>query len=249
MRDVVQRLREQEVEVDVLDLDQDPTDLGNIQIRHDLYLLHSVTEASLSFAGILESLGASVLNTCQVTRTLRDKALTTGLLQRAGVPVPDTYLAQRPIQLIPLLDTGPLVVKPYYGSRGDGVRMVCNSDELFEATPNERPVFAQRYHEPQGLDRKLYCIGGEVFGVKRVFPANSYAEKLGESFTVTPELRAIVLRCGEALGIDLFGVDVVISQGQPYVVDASSFPGFKGVPDAALCLADYVYDTAARTAS
>ncbi len=36
----------------------------------------------------------------------------------------------------------------------------------------------------------------------------------------------------------------MISKGHPYVVDLSSFPGFKGVPDAALRLADYIYAAA-----
>ena len=150
--------------------------------------------------------------------------------------------------LAPLLQAGPLVVKPYHGSRGEGVRVVWDADEFSDAGPGERPLFAQRYLDRQGRDRKLYCIGGQVFGVKRVFPARTYAEKLGEPFTVAPELRAIVLRAGDALGTDLFGLDVVVSRDRPYVVDVNPFPGFKGVPDAALRLADHVYAAAARAA-
>ena len=37
---------------------------------------------------------------------------------------------------------------------------------------------------------------------------------------------------------------VKLRDGKPYVVDIHSFPGFKGVPDAALRLADYIYATA-----
>src|SRR2546425_8664481 len=42
----------------------------------------------------------------------------------------------------------------------------------------------------------------------------------------------ISLRCGRAFGIDLYGVDIIESEGMPYVVDMCSIPGFKGVPDA-----------------
>ena len=108
------------------------------------------------------------------------------------------------------------------------------------------PIFAQRYHEPTGRDRKLYCMRGQLFGVKRVWPVRSYDDKLDESFTVTPELREIALRAAEAFGIDLFGLDIVLSEGRPYVVDVNPFPGFKGVPDAALRLADYLYDALRR---
>jgi ribosomal protein S6--L-glutamate ligase len=79
-----------------------------------------------------------------------------------------------------------------------------------------------------------------VFGVMRAWPPRTYEEKLGQAFPVTPELRDLALRCGEAFGIDVFGVDIIVSAGVPYVVDVSSFPGFKGVPDAALRLADYI---------
>jgi hypothetical protein len=65
---------------------------------------------------------------------------------------------------------------------------------------------------------------------------------------VSGDLAEIMQRCGRALGLDLFGVDVVESGGRPYVVDASSFPGFKGVPDAPLRVARYIYAAAGRAA-
>jgi ribosomal protein S6--L-glutamate ligase len=123
---------------------------------------------------------------------------------------------------------------------------VWDADELDDVSANRGPVFAQRYHEPQGRDRKIYVIGGQVFGVKRVWPVRSFEDKLGEPFTITPELRAIALRAGAAFGLELYGLDVIISGGRPYVVDISSFPGFKGVPDAALRLADYIFTATRR---
>ena len=48
------------------------------------------------------------------------------------------------------------------------------------------------------------------------------------------------MRCGETFGLSLFGMDVVISKGQPYVVDVNKFGSFIGVPDAPAKLADYV---------
>ena len=41
-------------------------------------------------------------------------------------------------------------------------------------------------------------------------------------------------------------VSNVFSGNKPYVVDVNSFPGFKGVPDAALRLADYIFSAAQR---
>ena len=180
---------------------------------------------------------------------LRDKIITFQILLAADVPVPETYAVSRLDQLTPLLEEGPLVVKPYKGSDGRGVHVVWDADELDQEPSRGEPLFAQRYHEPQGRDRKIYCIGGQLFGVKRVWPAHTYQEKLGEPFTITPELHEIALACGRTFGIDFYGLDIIESDGKPYVVDMSSFPGFKGVPDAALRLADYIFATAERVMS
>src|SRR5207247_9306136 len=57
------------------------------------------------------------------------------------------------------------------------------------------------------------------------------------------------VRCGQAFGIDLYGVDIIESEGKPYVVDMCSIPGFKGVPDAVPLLTRYFYEAAERGAS
>jgi ribosomal protein S6--L-glutamate ligase len=129
------------------------------------------------------------------------------------------------------------------------VRVVRQAAELRSLAADHGVTFAQRYHDPDGRDRKVYCIGGQLFGVKRIWPVRTYEDKLGEPFTLSPELREIALRCGRAFGMELFGLDIIISQGEPYVVDISSFPGFKGVPDASLRLADYIYAAGERVAA
>jgi ribosomal protein S6--L-glutamate ligase len=246
MPEVVRLLSEWGVEVDLMYPEAQLNDLRALRVEHDLYVLKSGAEVALSVAGALDALGANILNSHPVSARCRDKIVATRILQRAGVPVPDTYIADHPAELAALLDDGPLVIKPYRGSQGRGVHMVWDADELHDVGTSDGPVFAQRYHEPDGRDRKVYCIGGQLFGVKRIWPVRSYEDKLGEPFTVTPEIRDIALRCGRAFGMELFGLDIIVSEGRPYVVDVSSFPGFKGVPDAALRLADYIYAAGQR---
>jgi len=244
--EVVRLLSEWGAKVDVIYPEEQLVDLSKVRVEHDLYILKAKTELALSLAGVLHAAGAAFLNPYPVSMTLHDKIMTFHVLQAAGLPTPETYVASHPDQLTPLLDEGPLVVKPYNGSDGKGVRVVWDADELHDAPSNQEPLFAQRYYEPQGRDRKIYCIGGQIFGVKRVWPARTYEQKLGEPFTITPELHNISLRCGRAFGIDLYGLDIIENNGKPYVVDVSSFPGFKGVPDAALRLADYIYSAGQR---
>lgn len=244
---VVEMLRNWGCDVDIIYPEERVTPLSQVRVEHDLYILKSGTELALSLAGTLHSLGARILNTYPVAAIMRDKIISMRVLEAAGVSVPETYITSHPRQLAGVLDAGPLVLKPYRGSQGRGIHIVWDADELDDIPADEGPVFAQRYHKPEGEDHKIYVIGGQMFGVKRIFPAKTYEEKIGEPFTISSELREIALRCGRAFGVELFGFDVIMSGGKPYVVDIQSFPGFKGVPDAALRLADYIYSALQRS--
>jgi ribosomal protein S6--L-glutamate ligase len=246
--ETIRILREWRVRVDVIYADERSFDLAALVPDCDLYVLKSGTETALSIAGAFHAAGAAMLNAYPVAAVCRDKIVSTRLLAAAGVPVPPSWVAGRVELLRDALDDGPLIVKPYRGSQGRGVAVVTDTAALRTLGELPGPVFAQRHVSRDGLDHKMYCIGGRVFGVRRKWPARSLTEKLGEPFTVPAELNDLVLRAGAAFGMNLFGLDVVFSHGRPLVVDISSFPGFKGVPDAALRLAEYIFDVGSRAA-
>jgi ribosomal protein S6--L-glutamate ligase len=246
--EVIRLLRAREADVRVVYPDEQATELRALGAEDDLYVLKAGTETALSLAGALHALGAAILNPYPVSAMCRDKIVASKVLHEAGVPTPRAYVAARPNDLVPLLDEGPLIVKPYRGSQGTGVRVVTRPSQLL-TLDGGGPLFAQRYLKPDGLDRKIYCIGDEIFGVERPWPARTYKAKLGRPFEVDREVREIALRCGAAFGLTLFGFDVVISRDRPYVVDISSLPGFKGVPDAAPRLAEHIFAAGERVAN
>jgi ribosomal protein S6--L-glutamate ligase len=250
MPEVFALLARRGAEVTLIHPDEELFDLAGVRPEHDLYVLKSGSETALSLAGALHHQGAAILNPYPAAAALRDKVVSTRMLQAAGAPVPETWVAPRPALFAPLLAGGPLIVKPYRGTQGRGVRVVRAEAELGEAGTggDEALFFAQRFHAPDEADLKIYCVGGRAYGVKRVWPPRTYEDKLGQPFEVSPELAAIALRCGQAFGVDLFGVDVVMSAGKPYVVDMQTFPGFKGVVDAPRLLADAI-EAAARGAT
>ena len=223
-------------------------DVFGVRAEHDLYVLKDKSDVAMSIAASLHEAGAAVLNPYPVSAMLRDRILTFRVLQSAGVPMPQTFVASHLEQLRPAVEQGPLIVKSYRRPSGADVAVVRSAAELAALPPVGEPVFAQRYHPRDGRDRKLYLIGAEVFGVTRVWPARTYEEKLGEPFTPSPELADLARRCGAAFGIDLCGVDIVENDGHAYVVNVSSLPGFKGVPDAARRVAEYIYTAAERVA-
>ncbi len=219
--------------------------LDDLSPAYDLYVLKSSSEPALCYAAALDAEGARIINPYPAAAAMKDKVITAKMLQSASVPVPEAFIAAEPGQLAEALSAGPLVIKPYWaGSKGRGVQIVRSEQELADVSVADGVVFAQRYHEPDGRDNKIYVIGGELFGVSRVWPPRTHEDKLGQALELSAELKEIAERCGRAFNLDLFGVDIIFSKGRPLVVDINSFPGFKGVPDADRRLANYIYRAA-----
>lgn len=241
MPEVARLLTERGASAEIIHPEDRLSRIGPVRPGHDLYVLKDTSPMGLGLGGALHAAGAKMINPYPASVILRDKIAATSILKSARLPVPDAYVVKELLQLEPLLSAGPLIVKPYRGSRGAGIRIIRNERELAALPAGPDPVFAQRYHKPDGPDHKLYGIGGRVFGLLRPWPAKTYEEKLGCPLRITPALRSLALRCGKAFGVEIFGVDVVISGGRPYIVDMQNFPGFKGVPDAAVILAEHIY--------
>src|SRR2546428_7066457 len=144
-----QQLSARGVKVDLICPEKQMLDLAAVTVQSDLYILKSGTELALSLAGALHALGAVTLNPYPTVAMMRNKIIVTRMLQEAGLPAPASYVASDPSEFAPLLEAGPLILKPYRGSRGVGIRIIRDAAELDGIKPNGL-ILAQRYHEPDG---------------------------------------------------------------------------------------------------
>src|SRR5215470_3237524 len=244
-QEAAELLRTRGVAVEDIYPEDSGLDVAQVEPDCDLYLLKSGTETALGLAGVLHAAGAKIVNPYPTVVAMRDKIVSTRMLQSADVPLPETWFASKPEQFAGLLSEGAIVVKPFWAaSQGRGVQIIKTEEELATVTGEDGVIFAQRYHQPDGRDHKLYVIGAQVFGVRRVWPPKTLEDKLGAPFDVTGETREIALACGRAFGVGLYGVDLITSGGKPYIVDINTFPGFKGVPNAAGLLAEQIMNSA-----
>src|SRR5439155_2775658 len=101
------------------------TDLSQLHVQHDLYVLKQMSGLAVSIAGALHAQGATIVNPYPVTLALSDKIVAFRILQRAGAPTPETYVTSHLDTLARLLETGPLIVKPVRGWDGHGVRIIA----------------------------------------------------------------------------------------------------------------------------
>jgi ribosomal protein S6--L-glutamate ligase len=237
--EVTERLRRRGLEVANAISEEVVERPGRLGAEADLWLLKSYTPLSLSLAGVLHRAGARVLNPYPACLAARDKIAAAQVLEAAGIPAPRSWVTGDLSLLAPLAREMPLVVKPYMGWRGEGVRVVRSEAELLALPPPREPLLVQELLPGPGVDLRVYVAGERVFATRKPFSARSFSVP-GEEVPVTDEVRRIALRCGEAFGLGLYGLDLIEAPDGPRVVDVNYFPGYKGIPDAADAVAEYV---------
>lgn len=200
--------------------------------------------ARLDILHALEMLDVKVYNTGRAVERTVDKAMTSFLLRHHGVSTPDTWVcesrheAERIVSQENSRRMG-LVIKPLFGSQGDGVRLIKPGDKL--PVPMQHHVdglyYLQRYvdsGEGQWHDHRVFVIQGKAIAAMMRHGAswvNNVA--LGgrcEAVSLSGELVALAEAASKAVDIDYCGVDIIRDQdGKAYVLEVNSIPAWKGL--------------------
>lgn len=213
-----------------------PDTLG---VEADLYVVKSHTELAFSVAGALHAAGARQLNPFPAWVATQDKIVAARHLRAAGVPAPRCWITADAGLLRSLAGVTPLIVKPHRGHRGAGIQLVRDERDLAAIRIGHEPVIVQEHVPGPGEDLKVYVVGDEVYAVRKPFSPTSFTQP-GRPCPVDEQLADVARRCGAALGLGLYGLDVIESPDGPVVVDVNTFPGYKGVPEPAPGIAAYV---------
>ncbi|MFE3866367.1 RimK family alpha-L-glutamate ligase [Streptomyces goshikiensis] len=214
----------------------------------DLYYIKTVSEPVFSYAGVVDAIGATTVNRYTQIARVHNRFIAGTALLHANLPVPLTWLAMTPEEVMRLVSDGPVILKPNNGSRGRNVHTVRRAADLMAVRRTIKyPCLVQRYHASDGIDRKLYCIGDYILGVKRPGQmTGDWTEKLKVSQPFTPDsyLTSLISHCQKVSGLEILGIDVVIDEptGTPYIVDINPCPGFIGAKHAARILCDFLLD-------
>lgn len=236
--DVIVRLRARGADVSVI-LWRPDVLLEALFASH-LVVLRGLDALGIRGAQALAKRGVRCCNSVASTRRARQKATAFAELLDAGVPIPRTKVALAWDEACRLAaDREGVVVKAVNGSRGAGV-LILPAGTLPAEPPFAGPYLLQDFIPRRGPDRKVYVIGDRVAGVARPWPPSGIRDKLGRPFAPRPSEQAIARAAGDALGLEIYGVDLISSADGPVVVDVNAFPGFKGVEGAAGWLVDHL---------
>ena len=217
-----------------------------VQQPPDVVLLKSRSVEARRVAETAQRAGSLVVNSPAATAAALDRAVTAEALDRAGVPAPRSWSvpALRRLADGPSLPW-PLVVKSRTSSRRDLVRLVSSRTQLLELLPEwgDEPVVAQEFAVNDGFDVKMWVIGADLSAARRrsaLESADKSSDELLDPADLPEDWTRTVRDAGAALGLQLYGVDLLVSGGRPVVVDVNPFPGFRGAADPAASLLRFV---------
>ena len=192
----------------------------------------------------LEMLGVKVYNTGRAVERTVDKAMTSFLLHNHGVSTPDTWVCESRHEAENIVSQENsrgigLVIKPLFGSQGNGVRLIKPGDKL--PVPMQQHVdglyYLQRYvdsGEGQWHDHRVFVIQGKAIAAM-VRHGASWVNNVAlggrcEALPLSGELISLAEAASKAVDINYCGVDIIRDQdGKAYVLEVNSIPAWKGL--------------------
>lgn len=192
----------------------------------------------------LRELGVPVYNDARAIERSVDKAMTSFLLHRAGVPTPPTWATEdeataRRVLMKQIAARRSLVAKPLFGSQGYGLKRYT---EVSEESPLDKGVaYLQTWLPPRGdryVDWRVLVVGDRVIAAMRRENTH-WLTNIAQGATpcvedieapANADLADLALRAARALGMDYAGVDLMRdAQGQALVIEVNGVPAWRGL--------------------
>lgn len=202
-------------------------------------------EATTMRLGVLHALvasGVTVWNSPVAIERSVDKAATSLLIARAGLPTPDTFVFSKREAAAACVTREarpgrPLVLKPLFGSQGEGLMLIERPEDLPQEAEVNRVYYLQRYiPRSDGLWRDFrvfVCEGRAIAGMIREGDGwITNVHRGGRPFAWDMPAKAAELAEAAALaiGVDYTGVDLVEDgEGGFLLLEVNSMPAWSGL--------------------
>lgn len=233
-----------------------PTDLalrdGTVRVRgedtrrFDVWILaralgrHGDPDFQCALYRGLSTLGFPVLNPIDALLTAEDKAATSFLLARAGVPTPRFIAVQRLSDArAALAEFGVAVAKPPYGSLGIGVERIAADEASAKRRLTDR---LERYGvlylqdwvgRAPAEDYRIFVVGGDVAAAMArtapdgEFRTNVYQGGRPRPIQPTAAQCRVAVAAARQLGLEYAGVDVVETADGPTIIEVNGTPSWR----------------------
>lgn len=199
----------------------------------------------LSLLHALEAAGVAVVNSARAIERCVDKAMTSFLLARAGLPVPATWVAEnqevaRAIVAREASRASPLVLKPLFGAQGKGLRLVRDADELPPPEEVGGVFYLQRFvgRDDGWHDFRVFVVGREPVAAM-VRHGTSWVTNIRQgavpaAVPVGGALGELAAAAAAAVGTEHAGVDLIAdAAGRLQILEVNSMPAWQGLQSVA----------------
>jgi RimK family alpha-L-glutamate ligase len=194
----------------------------------------------------LEELGVVAINTARSIERCVDKAMTSFLLARAGLPTPPTWVTETQAQAAAIVagqqaaGAPPLVLKPLFGAQGKGLRLVRGPGELPPPEEVGGVYYLQRFVGRPAADGsgwrdyRVFVVGAEAVAAMTRHGA-SWITNVGQGGQPAPapargRLAELAVAAALAVGADHAGVDLIEGpDGDLLVLEVNSMPAWQGL--------------------
>ncbi|HMK94050.1 MAG TPA: RimK family alpha-L-glutamate ligase [Candidatus Limnocylindrales bacterium] len=187
----------------------------------------------------LERQGFYLVNPPEAIEHCVDKYDILALLEDVGVPVPRTLATESVNEALKAFNElgGDVVVKPVFGSRGQGATRVNDieiADTIFKAiTFHHGVIYMQEFVRHGHSDIRAFVVGDRVIAsMRRV--AQGWKTNYSQGAKPAPakiskEFEDLAMKSAKAVGCKVGGVDILEGPQGPRIVDVNSQPGWKGL--------------------
>ena len=228
---VFARLRKAGMSVETMLPHSDPGFEPRALLGVDLVVQRGLRSAVLAELEAIEQAGVRFCNSVAASRLVRDRDRLTRHLAAAGLPVPEALRVADWRAARAAAGGRDVVLKAIDGGhgRGAGVVFVRGHDWPCQVLL-EGPLLVEPRIPNDGFDRKLYIAGDACRGLLKRWPRDPTTP--AAPFTPDAALANLARRVGASVGLEVFGVDVVLGAAGPVIVDVNLFPSFDGIADA-----------------
>lgn len=201
----------------------------------------SLTDFGVLLLNHLSSMQVPTTLSADGLATARNKFATLQRLLKAGLRIPESFLVASKIKAGDVIETTPppLILKLLSGTQGVGVMKVEKVSDVGPIIDTlvelKQLILIQSYIPNPGEDVRIFVIGDRVVGAmkRRAAPtewrSNIHLGGTGFEYRPSGEEAEAGVKAAKAVGVEVAGVDMIISEDGPYVIEVNASPGFKGL--------------------
>jgi glutathione synthase/RimK-type ligase-like ATP-grasp enzyme len=124
-----------------------------------------------------------------------------------------------------------------------------NEDEFNELVSKytDQELFFQEYLGKFDIINKVYVIGRWVVSVvshNRLNLRNNLTplELFHIRVSIAEDFKRRIKRIGRKMGLSIYGLDYILTDDGPYIVDINDFPSFRTIPEGISLISDHIYN-------